>query len=127
MNKLSYYLVIIAGILLCLFFIPHSFLGTPEVFSYIEKGLVAPEVSSAFVIIWMFSSVAMLLLGVWILFLAKPIKNGTQSARIQALIIGVAMLVFWTEAYIYKPEMNHLVGFLIVGFLLIGSFLSSKN
>ncbi len=119
MNKLSFYLVVISGILLCFCFVPHLFLGLPEVISYQEKGLVSKEVENTFVIIWIFSSITMLLLGIWILFLAKPIKMGNVFAKAQTIIIAIGLILFWIASFYFSKELNHLFLFAVIGFMLI--------
>lgn len=127
MNKLSYYLVVISGLLLCLCFVPHFFLGLPEVISYQEKGLISKEVENTFVIIWIFSSITMLLLGIWTLFLANYIKVGKVFAKAQTAIIGFGLMLFWILSFYFAKELNHLVLFAVIGLMLIISAILYKK
>ena len=85
MNKTSYYLVVIVGILTFLQFFPHAFMGMPAVLDHIEKGEIQPVAAQGMQMIWLYSSIMMLLSSIWLFFLAKPIKEGKHVARLQVL------------------------------------------
>src|SRR5689334_5827828 len=94
MNKVSYYLVIFVGILTCLGFFPHAIGGMKLVMEYISKGEIQEPAANAMRMIWLYSSVMMILSGIWMLFLSKPIKNGEHNARLQVLLLGIGLSVF---------------------------------
>lgn len=120
MNKISYVLVLIVGILTCLQFIPHAFMGFPAVLEHIQKGEINGEATLGMQMIWLYSSIMMLLSGIWMLFLAKPIKNGNHSARFQGLLLSFGLIAFGVcNSYITKEVFNHLFFFMAEGILLL--------
>ncbi len=120
MNKISYYLFLIVGIATCLSFIPHCFMGYPQVLQHISNGEIKGNAVDGMKIIWLYSSITMLLLGIWMLFLAKPVKKGNHHARLQGLFIAIGLIIFGLiTAYIKKEVFNHLFFFTIQGILLL--------
>jgi cell division protein FtsW (lipid II flippase) len=120
MNKISYYLVLLVGIVTCLQFIPHAFMGFPAVLEHIKKGEINGDATLGMQIIWLYSSIMMLLSGVWMLYLAKPIKNGNHVARMQGLLLSLGLLAFGVcHSYITKEVFNHLFFFTVEGILLL--------
>ncbi|MBP6558597.1 MAG: hypothetical protein KA213_09550 [Flavobacterium sp.] len=120
MNKVSYYLVLIVGILTCLQFLPHAFMGYPAVLEHIRKGEISGDAAQGMQMIWVYSSVMMLLSGIWLLFLAKPIKEAQHAARVQGLFLSLGLLAFgFGCSYIAKALFNHLFFFTVEGILLL--------
>jgi len=120
MNKISYYLVVFVGAVTCLQFIPHAFLGFPAVQEHIAKGEIQEPAALGMQMIWMYSSIMMLLSGIWMLFLAKPIKNGNASARLQGLLLSLGLILFGMGcSYIANEVFNHLFFFTVEGILLL--------
>ncbi|QBZ97263.1 hypothetical protein [Flavobacterium sangjuense] len=120
MNKISYFLVLIVGILTCLQFIPHAFMGFPAVLDHIQKGEINGDATQGMQMIWLYSSIMMLLSGIWMLFLAKPIKNQSHSARLQGLFLSLGLIAFGIcNSYITKEVFNHLFFFTVEGILIL--------
>ncbi|MGH2666225.1 hypothetical protein [Flavobacterium sp.] len=120
MNTIAYYLTVFVGVLTCLQFIPHAFLGMPAVIEHIAKGEIQAPAAEGMQIIWMYSSIMMLLSGIWMLFLAKPIKNGSHLARTQGLLLALGLVAFGMgSSYIAKEVFNHLFFFTVEGILLL--------
>ncbi len=120
MNKTAYYLVVFVGVLTCLQFIPHAFLGMPAVMEHIAKGEIQQPAAEGMQMIWLYSSTMMLLSGIWMLFLAKPIKNGDHSARLQGLLLAIGLIIFGMGcSYIANQVLNHLFFFTVEGILLL--------
>ena len=120
MNKISYYLVLVVGILTCLQFIPHAFMGFPAVLEHIKKGEISGDATQGMQMIWLYSSIMMLLSGLWMLFIAKPIKNGDHLARLQGLFLSLGLIAFGvSNSYITKEVFNHLFFFTVEGMLLL--------
>jgi hypothetical protein len=120
MNKIAYYLVVFVGVLTCLQFIPHAFLGMPAVMEHIAKGEIQQPAAEGMQMIWLYSSTMMLLSGIWMLFLAKPIKNGNHSARLQGLLLAIGLIIFGMGcSYIANQVLNHLFFFTVEGILLL--------
>ena len=120
MNKTAYYLVLFVGVLTCLQFIPHAFLGMPAVIEHIAKGEIQEPAAQGMQMIWLYSSIMMLLSGIWMLFLAKPIKNGNHSARTQGVLLALGLIIFGMGcSYIANNVLNHLFFFTVEGVLLL--------
>ncbi|MEK8179181.1 hypothetical protein WMW71_02400 [Flavobacterium buctense] len=120
MNKVSYYLVLIVGILTFLQFFPHAFMGMPAVLDHIEKGEIQPVAAQGMQMIWLYSSIMMLLSSIWLFFLAKPIKEGKHVARLQVLYMSIGLLAFGLGcSYIAQEVFNHLFFFTVEGILLL--------
>lgn len=120
MNKVAYYLTIFVGTVTCLQFIPHAFLGFPAVQEHIAKGEIQAPAAEGMQMIWMYSSIMMLLSGFWMLFLAKPIKHGNHSARLQLLLLALGLIFFGSGcSYIAQKVFTHLFFFTVEGILLL--------
>ena len=120
MNKTAYYLTLFVGVLTCLQFIPHAFMGFPAVLEHIAKGEIQEPAAQGMQIIWLYSSITMLLSGIWMLFLSKPIKNGDNRARLQGLFLSFGLIAFGLICnYITGEIVNHLFFFMIEGVLLL--------
>ncbi|WP_300570959.1 hypothetical protein, partial [Flavobacterium sp.] len=61
MNKVAYYLVVFVGVITCLSFFPHAFGGMKAVMEHIEKGEIQEPAANGMQMIWMYSSIMMLL------------------------------------------------------------------
>ncbi|MGX7668842.1 hypothetical protein [Flavobacterium pedocola] len=120
MNKVAYYLILFVGVVTCLQFIPHAFLGYPAVLDHIAKGEIREPAAQGMQMIWLYSSIMMLLSGVWMLFLAKPVKMGDHSARLQGLFLALGLIGFGMGcSYIAQTLINHLFFFTVEGILLL--------
>ncbi|WP_313808350.1 hypothetical protein [Flavobacterium sp.] len=120
MNKVAYYLMLFVGVLTCLQFIPHAFMGYPAVLEHIAKGEIQEPAAQGMQMIWVYSSTMMLLSGIWMLFLAKPIKNGDNRARLQGVLLAIGLMIFGMMCgYISQIVLNHLFFFTIEGILLL--------
>jgi hypothetical protein len=122
MNKVSYYLVVIVGILTFLQFFPHAFLGMQAVLEHIEKGEIQPVAAQGMQMIWLYSSIMMLLSSIWLFFLAKPVKEGQHLARLQVLYLSIGLIAFGLGcSYIAQEFFNHLFFFTVEGILLLAA------
>lgn len=119
MNKISYYLVSTVGVIACLSFIPHAFFGFPAVLEHIQKGEINGAATNGMQMIWLYSSIMMLLSGVWMLFLAKPIKSGDTKSRIQVLLLGIGLSVFGVLCTSISGHIDGMFSFTIEGILLL--------
>lgn len=120
MNKASYYLFLFVGVLTCLQFVPHAFMGYPAILTHIQKGEINGEATVGMQMIWIYSSIMMLLSGIWMLFLAKPIKNANHSARIQGLLLSIGLIAFGLCcSYLAKAFFNPMFFFTVEGILLL--------
>lgn len=120
MNKVSYYLVVVVGVLTLLQFIPHAFVGFPAVLEHIQKGEINGSATEGMQMIWLYSSIMMLLSGVWMFFLAKPILEGKHVARVQVLYLSIGLIAFGLGcSYIAQDVFNQMFFFTAEGILLL--------
>jgi hypothetical protein len=119
MNKISYYLVLVVGVIACLSFIPHAFFGFPAVLEHIRKGEISGAATNGMQMIWLYSSIMMLLSGVWMLYLSKPIEAGDNKSRIQVLLLGIGLSVFGVLCTYISGQIDGMFSFTIEGILLL--------
>ena len=119
MNKVAYYLVLTIGVITCLSFFPHAFLGMKAVNEHIQKGEIQAVASQGMQEIWLYSSVMMLLSGIWLLLLAKDILNGNHKARMQVLLLGLGLAIFGLGCTYISNGINAMFAFTIQGIILI--------
>ncbi|WP_428223884.1 hypothetical protein [Flavobacterium sp.] len=119
MNKVSYYIVLAVGLLLCLSFFPHAFLGMQAVMEHIEKGEIQAPAANGMRMIWLYSSVMMLVSGIWLLLLAQHILIGSHKARLQVLVLGIGLAIFGLGCTYISREIDAMTGFTIQGCLLV--------
>ena len=122
MNKISYYIVNIIGIISTLSFFPHAFSGMQEVLNHIKKGEIQPPAANGMQMIWLYSSIMMLLSGLNLLILGKHILHGRHKAQYIVLLLGVGLTVFGLGcSYISGEIISPMFGFTIQGILLIAA------
>jgi divalent metal cation (Fe/Co/Zn/Cd) transporter len=105
--------------------IPHSLLGLLE----LKKGLDNPQLQQLLgnqlvdniKIVWVFSGVTMMLIGMWVLFNAKEIKAMQRRAWVECYVTSSVILFFGTIFFLLNPHFPqslHMIGFIIAGFIL---------
>lgn len=109
----------LAGVLLMLSAIPHATLGMAEVITSIKTGDVRSSMAGTFRAIWIFSSVMLLLSGLWALFVAGELKQLKARAWWQGIIIGVAYTGWAIGSMVMVGVAAHLVAFAFIGLLLV--------
>lgn len=119
MNKKAYYIVLVIGILTCLSFFPHAFLGMQQVMEHIQKGEIQEPAANGMRMIWLYSSIMMLLSGLNLLILANHILIGSHKAQYIVFFMGVGLLAFGLSCTYISKEIDAMFGFTIQGVLLI--------
>lgn len=119
MNKLSYYLVLIVGIITCISFFPHAFLGMQGVIEHIDKGEIQSPAANGMRMIWLYSSIMMLISGIWLLISANHILIGSHKARLQVLVLGIGLAVFGLGCTYISRKIDPMISFTVEGVLLI--------
>lgn len=119
MNRVSYILVLIVGFATILSFFPHAFLGMQTVMDHIEKGEIQEPAANAMRMIWFYSSIMMLVSGVWLVVLSRLILIGSHKARIQVLVLGLGLSVFGMGCTYISKEIDAMFAFTVEGILLI--------
>lgn len=119
MNKVSYYMVMIVGIITCLSFFPHAFLGMQTVLDHIVKGEIQKPAANGMRMIWLYSSIMMLVSGIWLLSVTPHILIGSHIARIQVLVLGIGLSIFGLGCTYISGKIDAMFAFTIQGIILI--------
>jgi len=93
-------------------------LSVNNLFVAANIGDISKHYSTSVVIDWTLSSAMMLLVGLWILFLASPLKKGLRRAWWQAFLISIVLMSFGGGFWYRYQESIHLMGFAILGLML---------
>lgn len=89
------------------------------VMEHIEKGEIQEPAANGMRMIWLYTSIKMLVSGIWLLILSQHILIGSHKARLQVLVLGIGLAVFGLSCTYISGEINAIVGFTIQGCLLI--------
>ncbi len=119
MNKVSYYLVMIVGVVTCLSFFPHAFLGMQAVLDHIAKGEIQEPAAKGMRMIWLYSSIMMLVSGMWLITIAPHIRIGSHLARIQILVLGMGLAAFGLGCTYISGKIDAMFIFTLEGIILI--------
>jgi hypothetical protein len=116
-NKIVYRCTLLAGILI----IGAALLRALSVNNLViaaSTGDISKHYAAAVVIDWILASAMMFLVGVWVLFLATPLKKLQRRAWWQAIIISLAFILFGSGFWYRYPRSIHLPGFILLGLIL---------
>jgi len=117
-SKLLYSSALVTGILLLLTGLLHL-LNINDTIVAVKTGDIAASQEANIIIIWIFAGLAMMLLGVWCLFLARGLKMLWRKAWWQALLLGMSLSGFGIGSWLQYPESFHVLFFLVLGLLLL--------
>ena len=116
-NKIVYRCALLAGILI----IGAALLMALSVNNLVvaaSTGDINQNYSASVVIHWAMAATMMFLVGVWILFLAGPLKKLQRRAWWQAIIISLSFIFFGSGFWYRYPKSIHLPGFILLGLIL---------
>lgn len=119
MNKTSYYLVLAIGVLSVLSFFPHAFLGMKAVLDHIDKGEIQAPAANGMRMIWLYSSIMMLISGLNLFILSGSILIGSHKARLQVLILGMGLAAFGLGCNFISGGIDAMSVFTFEGIILI--------
>ena len=109
---------VITGILLILTSVIHA-LDINDTVIAVKTGDIAPSHAASAISVWIFSGVSMLLMGIWLLFLAKDLKLMSRRAWWQALVIALGLAGFSLGSWLQFPKAFHLLYFLLLAMILL--------
>ncbi|PWT77391.1 MAG: hypothetical protein C5B59_04140 [Bacteroidetes bacterium] len=92
-NKYGYRAMILAGIVLVL----ESLVRAISINNFVvakSTGDISKHYADAVIVDWSFSSFLLLLVAIWIFFLAPEIRKWKSTARKQGLLIGLSIIIF---------------------------------
>lgn len=121
-------IILIGGMMLFLASVAHYFIGLHMIRVAMANDGTGAEVSELLNSIWIFSSVAMALLGIWGMFIGISIRKNLRYTRKQALSLGTGITLFGVYGFSSPFPNLHMGVFIIIGLIiLIPGFLLSKK
>lgn len=117
-NKILYRSSVFAGILLMIAALSRS-LSVNNLLVAINTGDISKHFAASALIDGAFSSLLLLLIGVWLLFLSPDLRNLQRRARTQTILIGLSLVLFGGGFWYKYPRSLHLAFFFLVGLLLL--------
>lgn len=117
-SKTSAFMTIAGGVILILFFLPHFFLGLPTVSEILKDENASVKLTNTIQNIWIFSSITMLLCGLWAFQLGyAELKNHAMN-KTAHIALGTGMILFaFIGVYNSFPDFG-LIIFIIPGLLI---------
>ena len=126
-NKVAYRCAIVVGIFLIVASLLKA-VSINNILTAINTGDIAKIYAGTIVIDSGFSSLLLLMVGIWLLFLSKDLKAWQRRAWSQATLIGLALVIVGGSLWYVYPASLHLPVFLVLGLiLLVPLILSGKN
>ncbi|HYV91778.1 MAG TPA: hypothetical protein VE978_08345 [Chitinophagales bacterium] len=118
-SKFAAYCTMVGGILLMLFFIPHFFLGYPAVSDLLRKENADADLTFSVQNIWIFSSITMLLCGIWATFLGYHALKTNSRKRLEQLLLGLGITLFALIGWLHPFSNWQLFIFFFPGLLIL--------
>lgn len=118
-EKIIYNSARIAGILLLGATVLHATLGTAEVMTSIKLGDVRSSMADTFRIIWIYSTIMLILSACWIFFIAGELRQLRRKAWWQGLLIGLGYSGGAIACMLVVGVQPHLVAFTLIGLFLL--------
>lgn len=118
-SKFASYCTMTGGILLMLFFIPHFFLGYPAISDLLRNESLSTDLLVSVQNIWIFSSITMLLCGVWGISLGYQILKTGARKRLEQLVLGFGITLFATIGWLHPFPNWQLFIFFFPGILIL--------
>jgi hypothetical protein len=91
----------------------------------IKTGDIAPSQASSVFSVWVFSSISMLLIGIWLFYLSGDLEKQNRRAWWQTFFIGSGLAGFSLISWFRFPRDIHLFYFLLLGLGLLIPLLSN--
>lgn len=96
----------------------HAF-GVNFTIEMVNNGTIGTAYAETAVVIWVFGSITMFLTGCTLIYLSGRLKILAKGAWRLAVLIGLGIAGFGGGFYISHPDSPHMLGFLIVGLLIL--------
>jgi len=116
--RITYISTLVTGVLLLFTSLVHL-LGINDTVIALKTGDIARAYEANIIIIWIFSGISFLLLGVWLLFLSRDMAQLRRKAWWQTLLIGLALAAFGLGCWIAYPKVFHVLYFFVLGMILV--------
>ena len=115
-------IVLVAGVLLCAVGILHDAVNLPALTRLIARGEIAASKGPQLAANIAFAGMALSLLGVFLLLIARDLGKGKHAAWRIGVVIGVFFLLDGVAAYLWLPKAG-VLGFSVLGGLVCGPLL----
>ena len=99
--------------------VPHATLGMAEIVMAIKTGDVRPSMADMFRTIWIFSTVMLVLSGIWALFLAGELKQLKRRAWWQGLFFGLGYAGGSVGAILATKFYAYLLFYTLIGLIML--------
>ena len=109
----------LTGILLLGASVLHATLGSAEVMMAVKTGDVRSSMQDTLHVIWIYSSVMLVLSGIWALFLAAELRQLKRRAWWQGVLLGLGYAGGSIGAMVATQVYVHLVMFALIGLLML--------
>ncbi len=117
-NKIVYICTLLAAWMIIVSSLARA-IGVNDIVVAATTGDISRHYAASVLIDWSFSSLLLLLVAVWLLFLARDLKKLQRRAWSQAMLIGLALSLFNGYFWYRYPSSLHLPFFLLTGLLIL--------
>lgn len=111
--------ILLGGGLLSMASLALYILGLPMVTTLLKESTPTPELVQSVEIVWVLASIALMLCGIWGMFIAVSIRKNLRYVQKQALSLGTGIVVFGIYAFMSSFPNWKFIGFIFIGFLIL--------
>jgi hypothetical protein len=84
-----------------------------------STGDISRHLSASILIDWSLSCTLLILVAIWLFFLASDLRKKLRRAWFQGVIIGISLVIFGAGFWYRYPSSLHLPVFLLLGLVLL--------
>ncbi len=117
-NKIVYRCTLVSAALLIIAALYHG-ISINNIVIAASTGDISKHFATSVLIDGILSAMLLLLIAIWILFLAGDLKRGKRKAWWQAVLIGFIISAFGAALWFRYPTSIHLPAFLLTGLILL--------
>jgi len=117
-NKIVYRCTLVSATLLIIAALYHG-VSVNNIVIAASTGDISKHYATSVLIDGILSAMLLLLIAIWILFLAGDLKRGKRKAWWQAVLIGFTITAFGGALWFRYPTSIHLPAFLLTGLILL--------
>jgi hypothetical protein len=120
--------ILIGGSMLSIAGLVLYILGLPMITNLLKESTPTPELVQSVEIAWVLASIALMLCGIWGMFIAISVRKNLRYLQKQALSLGTGVVVFGIYAFMYSFPNWKFLGFIFIGmFILVPGLLLKKE
>jgi hypothetical protein len=121
-HRLARYIALVDGALLCVLGVLHDTVNIPAFRRATARGDIAVRLSPQVIANVAFGGMALALLGVFLVLIARDLERGRRAAWRIGVVIGLFLVVDGVAAYLWLPKAGVLL-FSALGGLICGPLL----